>query len=286
MPELPEVEALVRGLAERAGGLRVDKCELVSISALKTFDPPLSSIEGRRLVACTRQGKFLCLDFEGRFLVFHLARSGFVRWREEVKGAQARQSRGPLALRVRFEDGSAFELTEMSREKRLAIYVVDDPSQVPGVARLGIDALDPALDNARLASLLAASSGTVKSVLADQEVIAGIGNAYSDEILHAAHLSPFAVASKLPADDVAHLHDSIVAVLADALERSSGLLASELKSEKKRGMHVHGRTGETCPDCGDVVREVSYSTRSLQYCPTCQTGGRILADRRLSRLLR
>lgn len=286
MPELPEVEALVRGLDERAAGLEVVKCELASISALKTFDPPLSSLEGRKLAGCTRRGKFLCLDFEGRFLVFHLARSGFVRWREEMKPGTARQSRGPLALRVRFDDGSGFELTEMSREKRLAIYVVDDRSLVPGVAKLGIDALDPTLDVPKLAALLSASSGTVKHVLADQEVIAGIGNAYSDEILHAARLSPFAVASKLPQADVVRLHDSIVAVLADALERSDGLLASELKSEKRRGMKVHGRTGEQCPDCGDVVRQVSYATRSLQYCATCQTGGRVLADRRLSRLLR
>src|SRR5579872_4098553 len=142
MPELPEVEALVRGLDERASGLTVVKCELASISALKTFDPPLSSLEGRKLVGCTRRGKFLCLDFDCIFLVFHLAHSGFVRWREEIKPGTARQSRGPLAMRVRFEDGSGFELTEMSREKRLAIYVVNDPALVSGVAKLGIDALD------------------------------------------------------------------------------------------------------------------------------------------------
>jgi formamidopyrimidine-DNA glycosylase len=286
MPELPEVESLVRGLAERASGLTVTRCELVSISALKTFDPPLSSVEGRMLVGCTRRGKFLCLDLEGRFLVFHLARSGFLRWREELKPATARQGRGPLALRVGFDDRSGFELTEMSREKRLAIYVVDELTEVPGIARLGIDALDPGLDEDKLASLLSASSGTVKSVLADQDVIAGIGNAYSDEILHAARLSPFAIAARLDRDDVARVHESMVAILTEALERSGGLAASELKAEKKRGMKVHGRKGETCPDCGDVVREVSYATKSLQYCASCQTKGRVLADRRLSRLLR
>jgi formamidopyrimidine-DNA glycosylase len=286
MPELPEVESLVRGLAERAGGLTVTRCELVSISALKTFDPPLRSLEGRKLVACTRRGKFLCLDLEERFLVFHLARSGFLRWREELKPAPARQGRGPLALRVGFDDGSGFELTEMSREKRLAIYVVDELTAVPGIARLGIDALDPSLDEDKLARLLSSSSGTVKSVLADQDVIAGIGNAYSDEILHAARLSPFAIAARLGRDDVARVHESMVAILTDALDRSGGLAASALKAEKKRGMKVHGRKGDTCPDCGDVVREVSYATKSLQYCATCQTKGKVLADRRLSRLLR
>lgn len=286
MPELPEVESLVRALAARATGLAVTKCELASISALKTFDPPLSSLEGRKLLGCTRRGKFLCLDLEGRYLVFHLARSGFLRWREDLKPGPARQGRGPLALRVRFEDGSGFELTEMSREKRLAIYVVDELTLVPGIARLGIDALDPELDEAKLASLLAGSSGTVKSVLADQTVIAGIGNAYSDEILHAAKLSPFAKASKLRPDEVTRLHSAMVSILADALERSSGLAASELKAEKKRGLQVHGRAGETCPVCGDVVREVSFATRSFQYCATCQTEGRVLADRRLSRLLK
>lgn len=285
MPELPEVEALCRLLAERAGGQVVQRCELASLSALKTFEPRLESLAGRRVAGCTRRGKHLCLDLEGRFLVIHLARAGFVQWREQLPPAPARIGRGPLALRLRLESGG-FEVTEAGTEKRLALWVVDDLAAVPGIARLGIDPFDPAFDAARLGELLAGSSGTLKTVLTDQSVLAGVGNAYSDEVLHAARLSPFAGAAKLDPAQVAALHAAILAVLADAVERSAGLETSALKGEKRSGLRVHGRAGEACPVCGDTVREVSYATRSFQYCPTCQTGGRVLADRRLSRLLR
>jgi formamidopyrimidine-DNA glycosylase len=277
VPELPEVEALVQVLRERAGGQQVKGCELASFSALKTFDPPLSSLVGRRVDTCTRRGKFICLDLESRYLVVHLARAGFVQWRATMADKPARIGKGPLALRVRLEDGG-FEVTEAGTEKRLALYVVDD--------RLGIDPLDPGLDAGRLGELLRASSGTLKHVLTDQEVLAGVGNAYSDEVLHAARLSPFANAAKLSDAQLANLHEALVTVLSEALERSAGLATGALKAEKRSGLRVHGRTGQPCPVCGDTVREVSYATKSFQYCPTCQTGGRALADRRLSRLLR
>lgn len=279
------MEALAQELAARAGGRRVQRLELVSLSALKTFDPPLDSLVGRKVAGCTRRGKHLCLDLEGRYLVMHLARAGFVQWREQLAPAPARIGRGPLALRVRLEQGG-FEVTEAGTEKRLAIHVVDDLMAVPGIARLGPDPLDPDFDAARLGALLRGSSGTVKTVLTDQSVLAGVGNAYSDEALHAARLSPFAPAAKLTDEQVERLHEALQSVLRDALERSVGLATAALKAEKRSGLRVHGRTGEACPVCGDTVREVSFATRSFQYCPTCQTGGKVLADRRLSRLLR
>jgi formamidopyrimidine-DNA glycosylase len=291
VPELPEVEALVRFLDEHTRGLEVLSCDLSSIAALKTFDPPLDSIVGAHIAGWSRRGKYLCCDTGGTWLVLHLARAGWIRWREPTLPAKPPSSarnrgRGPIALSVGLEEGFGFDVTEMGSQKRLAIWVVTDPSQVPGIATLGIDPLDPEFTVARLQEILSAETGTVKTVLSRQSAIAGIGNAYSDEALHAARLSPFKAAARLGPDDVARLHDAVVSVVSEAARRAGGLAASELKGDKKRAMRVHGRTGEPCPVCGDTVREVAFATRSLQYCPTCQTGGKPLADRRMSRLLR
>ncbi len=286
MPELPEVEALTRFLSERISGRRVERCELAAIAALKTFEPPLPSVVGRPVTTVTRRGKYLCMDLDGLWLVLHLARGGWVKWKDKLPTDRARPSRGPLALRMGFEGGSGFDVTEMGTEKRLALWVVGDPAEVEHVATLGVDALDPAFDVETLASLLARAAGNVKTVLAAQSIIAGIGNAYSDEILHVARLSPFKPARNLDGDEVARLHGAIRSVLGEAVTRAVGQEASELKGDKKRTMRVHGRAGEACPECGDVVREVSFATKSLQYCATCQTGGKPLADRRMSKLLR
>jgi formamidopyrimidine-DNA glycosylase len=166
------------------------------------------------------------------------------------------------------------------------VHVVAAPEDVPAVAGLGVDPLSPAFTADRLAELVAERSQQVKGLLRDQRAIAGVGNAYSDEILHTARMSPFTLTPKLTRDDVERLHGVVVAVLAEALQTSLGRPAAELKDAKRRGMQVHGRAGQPCPVCGDTVREVSFADRSLQYCPACQTGGRLLADRRLSRLLR
>ena len=290
MPELPEVEALARFLTEKVAGSTIQRAEVAALSALKTYDPPVSSLVGRRFEGCTRRGKYVCLqttgDDDDRWLVIHLSLGGWVQWRDKLTPARAKPGKGPLALRVGISGGSGFDVTEQGTEKRLALWVVADPSEVAGVARLGPDPLDPGFDVAALAALLAGRPGNLKTVLVDQSVLAGVGNAYSDEALHAAHLSPFKPAGKLTAAEVAALHAGLVGVLGDAVNRSLGLPAKGLKSEKRSGMSVHGRTGETCPVCGDTVREVSFATRSLQYCATCQTGGKPLADRRLSRLLK
>jgi DNA-formamidopyrimidine glycosylase len=283
MPELPEVESLARFLAERAVGRTVTRAELGSLSALKTYDPPLAALVGRTVTGTGRRGKYLSLELGGLSLVMHLARGGWLQWRDALTATRAKPGKGPLALRVGFDDGSGFDVTEQGTEKRLALWVVHDAAEVERVAGLGPDPLQPGFE---LAPLVAGRRAQIKGVLTDQSVVAGIGNAYSDEALHLARLSPFRMADTLKPDEVARLQDAIVSVLSDAVVRSAGLPAAGLKAEKKSGMRVHGRAGEPCPECGDTVRSVSFATNSLQYCPTCQTGGKPLADRRLSRLLK
>ncbi|MEV0194958.1 DNA-formamidopyrimidine glycosylase family protein [Nonomuraea sp. NPDC050691] len=292
MPELPEVESLAGFLRERAVGRTVLAVDVVAIQALKTFDPPVSALGGLTVTGVSRHGKFLDLDCDGLHLVFHLARAGWLRWRDDLSGAKpVRPGKGPLAARVRLapdEEGLApgFELTEAGTQKRLALYVVRDPAEVPGVASLGPDPLADSFTADALKRIVGGNRTQIKGLLRDQKVIAGIGNAYSDEVLHAARMSPFKIASTLTDAQIADLHEAIVETLREAVERAHGLAAKDLKAEKKSGLRVHNRTGQPCDVCGDTIREVSFADSSLQYCPTCQTGGKPLADRRLSRLLK
>ena len=285
MPELPEVEALSRSFDTLLRGRVVDAVTVRSIAVLKTHSPAPEALIGRAVAGCSRHGKFLDIGLPPHHLVFHLARAGWLRWKQQPSQTRTAM-RGPLAFVVTFLDGSALEATEQGTEKRLAVYVVENVSDVPGIARLGIDALDGALTPRRLGALLHEQHGTLKKVLADQAVIAGIGNAYSDEILHAARLSPFRPARALDDAEAAALHTAMRSVLSEAVTRVANVEAGALKADKRAHMRVHGRTGQSCPACGDTIREVSLSNRSFQYCPTCQTGGRVYADRRLSRLLR
>ncbi|MDW8809815.1 Fpg/Nei family DNA glycosylase [Streptomyces scabiei] len=289
MPELPEVEALRDFLVGSLVGHEVVRVLPVAISVLKTYDPPVSAFEGREITDVRRHGKFLDIEADGGelHLVTHLARAGWLQWKDRLPDGPPRPGgRSPLALRVALETGEGFDLTEAGTQKRLAVYVVREPAQVPGIARLGPDPLADEFDVTRFAGLLAGERRQIKGALRDQSLIAGIGNAYSDEILHAARMSPFRLTSSLKPEEIRHLHEALRTTLTEAVERSRGLAAGRLKAEKKSGLRVHGRTGEPCPVCGDTVREVSFSDASLQYCPTCQTGGRPLADRRLSRLLK
>lgn len=286
MPELPEVQALAADLVGRLDGRAVARLDIVAFAALKTFDPPTSALSGLFIGAVTRHGKFLDIAVDDLHLIVHLARGGWIRWRDDVPATPPRPGKSPLAARLVLDDGSGLDFTEAGTQKRLAVYVVRDPSEVPGITRLGPDPLRPEFTVDVLASILAAAGRSqLKGVLRDQSVIAGIGNAYSDEILHVAKMSPFKPAA-LSDDDTARLYEAIGTTLRDAVARSEGLAAAELKKEKKSGLRVHGRTGEPCPVCGDTVREVSFADSSLQYCATCQTGGKPLADRRLSRLLK
>ena len=287
MPELPEVESLAAFLRERAVGHAVARADAASIAVLKTFDPPLDALTGQVVAAVGRHGKFLDLSCgPDLHLVMHLARAGWLRWREEMPTNPPKPGKSPLAFRFRLDDGSGFELTEAGTRKRLAVYLVRDPADVPGVATLGPDPLSPDFTIDTLAGLLAGRRTQIKGVLRDQHIIGGIGNAYSDEVLHVAKMSPFKIAASMTDDEVRTLYDAIVDTLRDAVERSAGLAAKNLKGEKKTGLRVHGKTGEPCPACGDTIREVSFADSAFQYCATCQTGGKPLADRRLSRLLK
>ena len=287
MPELPEVESLAAFLREHATGHTVARADAASFSVLKTFDPPLTALTGHVITGVGRHGKFLDLATDqGLHLIMHLARAGWLRWRDDLPAAPPKPGKSPLAFRLRLDDGSGFDLTEQGTKKRLAVYLVRDPAEVPGVATLGPDPLAADFTVDTLAGLLAGRRTQIKGVLRDQHIIAGIGNAYSDEVLHAAKMSPFKMASSLTPDDVAVLYDAIRTTVGDAVKRSAGLAAADLKGEKKSGLRVHARTGQECPVCGDTIREVSFADSSLQYCPTCQTGGKPLADRRLSRLLK
>ncbi|WP_406211962.1 Fpg/Nei family DNA glycosylase [Streptomyces decoyicus] len=289
MPEMPEVESLTRFVHEHVVGRTVERVYPVAVHALKTYDPPVTALEGRTFDEVTRHGKFLDLRAGELHLVLHLARAGWVRWSEKLAVAPPRPGKGPLALRVRLgepDDGAGFEVTEAGSQKHLAVYVVRDVLEVPGIARLGPDPLSEGFTAEAFAGLLSGESRQIKGVLRDQSVIAGIGNAYSDEILHAARMSPFKLAARLSEDEVTRIYEAIATTLGEAVERARGIDLRNLKAEKKSGLRVHGRKGEACPVCGDTVREVSFSDSSMQYCPTCQTGGKILADRRMSRLLK
>jgi formamidopyrimidine-DNA glycosylase len=285
MPELPEVEALCRSFDTRLRGRVVARVVVRSVAVLKTFDPQVTALEGLAFDGCVRRGKFIDLALPPLHLVVHLARGGWITLREKPTNARP-ALRGPLAVMVSLADGASLEITEYGKDKRLAVYVVRDPMDVPGIARLGIDALAPSLGPQELGAVLEAQRGQLKTVLADQSVIAGIGNAYSDEILHAARLSPLRHANALDAAEVDRLAGAIHDILSGAVALAVDTDPTALKDGKRQSMRVHGRTGEACPVCGDTVREVSLATRSFQYCPTCQSGGRVFADRRMSRLLR
>jgi formamidopyrimidine-DNA glycosylase len=286
MPELPEVEALALFLRERASGHAIARANAASFAALKTFDPPLSALAGQEISGVGRHGKFLDLTCGNLHLVFHLARAGWLRWREDMPDTPVKPGKSPLAFRLVLDDGAGFDLTEAGTQKRLAVYLVRDPVEVPGVATLGPEPLADDFTVDALAAILSGRRTQIKGVLRDQHIIAGIGNAYSDEVLHVAKMSPFKLASSFTPDEVATLHEAIVDTLREAVKRSAGLAAADLKGEKKTGLRVHGKTGQPCTVCGDTIRDVSFADSSLQYCPTCQTGGKPLADRRMSRLLK
>ncbi|MFE1596481.1 Fpg/Nei family DNA glycosylase [Nocardia sp. NPDC058705] len=289
MPELPEIEALAQFLRDHAVGAVVGRVDVAALSVVKTFDPPVTALSGRDVTGAARWGKFLGMDCGGLWLITHLSRAGWLRWVDEPNPLPPKPGgKSPLALRVHFftPEGTtpSIDLTEAGTKKRLAVYVVEDPMTVPGIARLGPDAL--ALTEDEFAALLKSTSQRIKTAIVDQTLLAGIGNAYSDEILHTAKISPFANTKTMSAEKVSQLYTAMRTVLLDAVDRSVGQDAARLKGEKRSGMRVHARTGEACPVCGDTVREVSYAERSFQYCATCQTGGKVLADRRMSRLLK
>ncbi len=286
MPELPELAAVVTHLADKAVGHTIASVDATAVSVVKTYDPAVSALEGCTIRAVSRHGKFLDIRADDLHLVIHLARAGWLRWSENLPAGRPKPTRSPLALRVKLTDGSGFDVTEAGTKKRLAVYVVHSPHDVPGVASLGIDPLSSEFTVDALTRILAGRRTQIKGVLRDQKLIAGIGNAYSDEILHAAKMSPFALAASIADEGVALLHTATVDILTHAVLRARQAPLHRLKDAKRTGMRVHGRGGKDCEVCGDTIADVNFADSSLQYCPTCQTGGKLLADRRMSRLLK
>ncbi|WP_179411457.1 Fpg/Nei family DNA glycosylase [Microbacterium esteraromaticum] len=287
MPEMPEVQGLVDFLGERAAGRAITRASVSAIAALKTFDPPITALQGAMITGAARHGKFIDLALGDQLhLVVHLAKAGWLRWYENLPTTLIKPGKSPIALRIALDDGSGFDLTEAGTKKSLAISVVRDPLDVPGIARLGPDPLDPAFTREAFAAVLAGRRTQIKGLLRDQGLIAGIGNAYSDEILHAAKMSPYAPAANLDDADVDRLYEAMQTTLRTAIDEAAGKPPADLKDAKRSGFRVHARRGHACPVCADEVRSVFFADRSLEYCPTCQTGGKVLADRRLSRLLK
>ena len=292
MPELPEVQALSDVIAEQFTGHWISRAELGSLSALKTYDPPMDVLADATLLGTGRRGKFLILDLadsggEPFALVVHLSRAGWIHWRSG-RLAPLRPGRGPVALRLTWrsdEGDTVLDITEACTQKRLAVYLVRDIDEVPGIGRLGPDALS--VSEEQLTDILAGEGKRqLKTLLREQGVIAGIGNAYSDEILHAARLSPYAPADSLTPAQVKSLHEAMQQTLTEATQRARSADLGKIKAEKHAGLRVHNRTGEPCDVCGTPIAQVRLADSAFQYCPTCQTGGKPLADRRMSRLLK
>ena len=287
MPELPEVEALAQHVREHGVGRTVARVDVASLSVLKTVTPPWTELHGKEVTGAGRHGKFLDVEVGDLHLIIHLARAGWLRWADNLSAAPPKPGKGPLAFRVHLGppgQGPGFDLTEAGTKKGLAVWIVADPKEVPGIAALGPDAF--AVTRDEFAEVLSGHTERLKNALTTQKILAGVGNAYSDEILHMAKLSPFATAGKLNDEQVDRLYEALREILTSAVNRSVGQHAATLKGEKRSGLRVHNRTGMPCPVCGDTVREVSFADKAFQYCATCQTGGKPLADRRMSRLLK
>lgn len=312
MPELPELVGLSSFLDTELHGQVLESLQIASFTALKTAGIQPAEMLGRVLESVGRQGKFVILRFGasttddvGASLVFHLAKAGWLKFaanpttaanpatpttpttaaKKDGKRATPIKPGGYLTARLGFSSNTV-DLTEAGTRKSLAIYLVRSPSEIPGIASLGPDPLAREFTEQALRSILAPKRAQIKGVLRDQKMIAGIGNAYSDEILHLARLSPFAPSNSLSDEQIHLLFEAIISILAEAVQAASGKPAADLKDAKRSGMRVHARTGKPCPVCGDTVREVAFADRTLQYCPSCQTGGKLLADRRMSKLLK
>jgi len=286
VPELPELDVLTENLTAQLAGARVRALRLVSVAALKTFDPPLDTLAGAVVSGAGRRAKYVWLelvaDGQGMFLVIHLSLGG------RLSLGPKPASRRVAVLTIEFDDGRVLSMTEGGTQRRAAVWLVRDPAQVAGLAGLGPEPLDPDFTPERLAKILAAGGHTLKRMLTDQRELSGVGNAWSDDVLHRARLSPFARPERLDPEQVARLHAALVGVLTEArgalAEQVGG--AVEIPKASERLFAVHGRAGAACFVCGDTIRSVWMGERETSYCPTCQTGGRVLADRRRSRFLR
>ncbi|HEU4878218.1 MAG TPA: DNA-formamidopyrimidine glycosylase family protein [Gemmatimonadaceae bacterium] len=283
MPELPDILLYLHALRPRVVGQRVSRVRLVSPFLLRSIDPPLASVEGRLVTGLHRIGKRVVFELErDLFLVFHLMIAGRFRWKPA--GAPVPGKVGLMALD--FDAGSLI-MTEAGTKRQASLYVVQGREALEGHNPGGLEVMN--IELATFVEALKHENHTLKRVLTDPHVFSGIGNAYSDEILHAARLSPFKLTSGLTDEEAARLFEATRSVLSswiDRLQRETGNDFPERVTAFREGMAVHGRYGKPCPVCGSPVQRIAYASNEANYCVTCQTGGRLLADRSLSRLLR
>jgi formamidopyrimidine-DNA glycosylase len=282
MPELPDVVVYIEALERRVIGRTLDRVRLLSPFVLRTAVPPVSSVEGRRVAALRRVGKRIVLELEGElFLVLHLMVAGRLRWL-----SPGTKPPGRITLAVfEFADGS-LAFTEAGTKRRASLHLVQGEAAVRAFDAGGLEVLEA--DLAAFAARLRSENHTLKRALADPRLFSGIGNAYSDEILHRARLSPVGMTSALDDAAVARLFEATRATLADWTDRlrgDAGTAFPEKVTAFRDGMAVHGRFGKACPACGAPVQRIRYAENETNYCARCQTGGRVLADRALSRLL-
>ncbi|WP_136707868.1 DNA-formamidopyrimidine glycosylase family protein [Agromyces sp. H66] len=300
MPESPEVQALADELGERLRGRAITEVDVVEFRTTKTRARPPAGLVGEQVTEVARRGKLLDVAVgASQHLVVSLGRHGWARWRDEGAGgegvrdadapsdADAAEPAGhetsaepppPTLVAFGFDDGSTLELTDKGSWVSLGCWVVDDPAEVPAVAKLGPDPADPAFSRADLDRVVVGRRKQLKAVLQDQASLAGIGNAYSDEILHAARLSPVVHASALSDAERERLFEATVGVISAAIAARHGVPIDRLKEAKVAAMRVHGRVGEPCPRCGDTIRDFAFASTTAQYCPTCQTGGELLPE--------
>lgn len=282
MPELPELEALALALAETLPGREIVGVQIRSVSLVKTYAPPIEELIGDGFSRIGRRGKWLLLGTRsGRTLAVHLLTGGRLRRTDGNSGAPRADG-----LMVRFADGGDLRVAEIGSKKQSAVHFVNgDGSDL--VAHLGPEPLDPSFGVEQLASALGRQRQQVKSALADQRVLAGIGNAWSDEVLHAASISPVLLTTRLTAEQIGALHAALRSCLTSGIElgRKDNYL-EKLKGESRPYLRVHNRKGQPCPTCGARLAAIHRGERQTTYCPTCQSDGRVYADRRLSRLLK
>jgi formamidopyrimidine-DNA glycosylase len=283
MPELPDITVYIEALERRLLGARLESTRITHPFLLRTFDPPLSSLYGRKVVAFRRVGKRIAIGFEGdHWLVVHLMIAGRLHW---ITPPAAKKGRAALAYFV-FDSGT-LTLTEAGTKRRASLYVFSSSEQLSNTDPGGLEVLEASLEE--FSARLRAENHTLKRSLTDPRTFSGIGNAYSDEILHRAHLSPVALTQKLPAEAISRLYEAIRGVMTEwtgRLREEARESFPEKVTAFRPEMAVHGRFGKPCPVCGTAVQRIRYAENETNYCPRCQTEGRVLADRSLSRLLK
>jgi formamidopyrimidine-DNA glycosylase len=283
MPELPDITVYLDALGERISGHCLERARILSPFLLRSVEPPIEVLEGRRVVELERVGKRIAIGFDNdTWLVIHLMIAGRLHWRSAWPARSPRQT----LLLLGFDNGT-LTLTEAGTQKRASLYVVGGRAGLAAHDPGGVDAASISTDEFR--AVLQRENHTLKRALTDPRLFSGIGNAYSDEILHRARLSPVMLTSKLDVEQCAQLHAACVSVLAEWTRRLGDERAGEFPEKVtafRPEMAVHGRYGQPCPVCGTKVQRIRYATNETNYCPRCQTGGRLLADRSLSRLLK